>query len=78
VSEDDQIDTRLQELAEDLAAKSHRSVDEAVAALRSALNAQVPPISLVRRSPWYLRRWMPVRWWQRWLYRQLSGQGRDE
>jgi hypothetical protein len=64
-------ESRVRELAEALAAVSRRSVDESLAALRSALSASAPLLPTFREVPWYVRL-LPVRWQQRWVFRSIS------
>jgi hypothetical protein len=64
------IESRIRVLAEDLAAASGRSVDESVAALRSAFSASAPLMPLFT-VPWYVRL-LPVRWQQRWIFRSIN------
>lgn len=64
----------LDDLARDLAAAGDITVEEAADALRQALTADVPPLRITRRLPWYVRL-LPLRWRQRWVWRELNQRG---
>jgi len=54
------------------------SVEDAVDAIRDALSGEMPPLSHIRLLPWYVRvwwPWVPMRWRQRWILRDLERHG---
>jgi hypothetical protein len=65
------IESRMRELAEDLAAYSEQSVDEAAAAVRAALTITTPLFPTFRKAPWYFR-FLTLRWKQKWILKAVN------
>jgi hypothetical protein len=71
MGEHDNIESRMRTLAEDLAAVSGYSVEDAAAAVRAALNITTPLFPTFRKAPWYLRV-LPIRWQQKWILKAID------
>lgn len=66
----DDIEIRMRTMAEDLAACSAGSVEEAAAAVLQALTITTPLFPKFRRAPWYFR-FLPTLWKQKWVMKAI-------
>lgn len=62
----------FEQLAEDLAAASQATPEEAAAAMAHALRGEMPPIRVTRKAPWWWRLPIPLLWKQKMTLRRLN------